>query len=473
METISYPCSPLIFFPTHEESSHSLWSPQLNLHENATIPADPSPDAREDREFFDTIAIGSSDSHDQYAFEADVFTHCDERFLCQESANLAALQDELMEENSLSDLLLTVADAVEAGDSSLALAVLSKLNGLLASTCDNAPSSSFGRLACHFALGLQSRIPGACSPCYLPDPVPAGIMSAHQMIQELSPYVKFAHFTANQAILDATTGDMDIHVIDFNLGEGVQWPSLMSDLARLGGKALHLTAIITDAVYNDDDDDDNTHQTAARRLSEFAESLNLPFRYNSLRVRHAEDLDDFSRNCEGPVVVSCDTTNLCYRSGSRLQMLLLVCARKLQPKSVVVIEEELVRIGKEACLSQASFVEFFFEALHHFTTVFESLSSCFSSSSSRACLRLVEKGMVGPRIQDFVGMYGSVTLEAAAAPKALEGFVSCELSACNIAQATMLVGLFSRSFGVAHEKGRLQLCWKSRPLISVSAWTPV
>jgi hypothetical protein len=155
-------------------------------------------------------------------------------------------------------------------------------------------------------------------------------------------------------------------------------------------------------------------------------------------------------------------------------MLLLGCVRKLQPKSVVVIEEELVRIGKEACLSQASFVEFFFEALHHFTTVFESLSSCFSSGNNRACLRLVEKDMVGPKIQDFVGQYGAVAPEAAAgAPKALEGFTSCELSACNIAQARMLVGLFNRSFGVAHEKGRLQLCWKSRPLISVSVWTPV
>jgi len=107
METISYPCSPLLFFPTHEESSYSLWSPPLTLHENAAIPADPSPDVREDCEFFDTIAIDSSDSHDQHAFDVDVFTHCDERFLCQESANLAAIQDELMEENSLSDLLLT------------------------------------------------------------------------------------------------------------------------------------------------------------------------------------------------------------------------------------------------------------------------------------------------------------------------------------------------------------------------------
>jgi hypothetical protein len=82
------------------------------------------------------------------------------------------------------------------------------------------------------------------------------------------------------------------------------------------------------------------------------------------------------------------------------------------------------------------------------------------------------EGHDGPKIQDYVGQYGSETLEAAGV-KVLEGFIPSELSACNIAQARMLVGLFSWSFGVAHEKGRLQLCWKSRPLISVSVWTPV
>ncbi|KAL6640839.1 hypothetical protein ACP70R_021962 [Stipagrostis hirtigluma subsp. patula] len=449
---MSNPCSPLLSFPIHEESICCLWSPQVAHHDNAAIPVDPSPYQQEDREFFDTISLDSGDIHHQDTFDVDVFTNCDERVLGQESGNLAQVQEELMDEDSLSDLLLTGAEAVEAGDSSLASVVFSKLDFLLTDTCEKAATSSFDRLAYHFVHGLQSRMSGACSACYPPEPLQSGFMSVHQMIQELSPFVKFAHFTTNQAILDATIGNMDVHVIDFNIGEGIQWPSLMSDLARYGGKSLHLTAIITDADYNE------THHTVARRLSEFAGSLNLPFKFNSLRVHHEEDLDDFSRNSEGPLIVSCDTTNLCYKSLSKLQILLLHCVEKLQPKLVVISEDELVRIGKEASLSQASFVEFFFDALHHFTTVFESLASCFSGASSKVYLRLVERNMVGPKIQDFVGQYGSVTLEVAAL-KVLEGFLPCELSACNIAQARMLVGLFSRSFGVAHEKGRLQLCW--------------
>jgi hypothetical protein len=122
-----------------------------------------------------------------------------------------------------------------------------------------------------------------------------------------------------------------------------------------------------------------------------------------------------------------------------LQVLLIDCAMKLQPKLVVIVEEELVRIGNKAPLSHAS-VEFFFEGLHHFTVVFESLTSCFSGGDNKVCLRLVERDMVGPKIQDFVRQYGSETLEAAGA-KVLDGFMPCELSACNIAQARMLVGL--------------------------------
>uniref|UniRef100_A0A0D9XPC4 BZIP domain-containing protein n=1 Tax=Leersia perrieri TaxID=77586 RepID=A0A0D9XPC4_9ORYZ len=338
--------------------------------------------------------------------------------LGQENGNLVAIQEELMEENSLSDLLLAGAEAVEAGDPILASVVFSRLDDFLLSQIpENAAASSFDRLAYHFDQGLRSRVSSACTGCYQPEPPPSGNMVVHQIIQELSPFVKFAHFTTNQAILDATVGDMDVHVVDLNIGEGIQWSSFMSDLARRGGKSFILTAIMAYA-----DCKDSTHDTAVRLLSEFASVL-------------------------------------------------LGCVKKLQPKLVVIVEDDLVRIGRGAPPSSASFVDFFFEALHHFTMLFESFLSCFSYGNYEACVRLVETELVGPRIQDFVGEYRSVRIETNAC-KVLEGFKACELSACNIAQARMLVGLFNRVFGVVFEKGRLALCWKSRPLISVSVWAP-
>ncbi|CAM0908091.1 unnamed protein product [Alopecurus aequalis] len=468
METMSYPSSPLFSFPTYEESSFLLWSPQVPLNENAAVHVvDHSTDQQQGTEFLDTMAQGYVSvwpHQDQGAFDVAVFIDCDERILGQESGNLAAIQEELMEENSLTDLLLTGAEAVDAGDFVLASAVFLRLDGLLPGVPDNASAGSFHRLASHFAQGLRSRISGGSAMWSRLEPrPPSDRMSAQQIIQELTPFAKFAHFTANQAILDATKGDTVVHVVDLNIGEGIQWPSFMSDLARHGGISFHLTAIRADADCRDD-----VHHSSARLLSEFADSLNLPFQYSSFCIHSDEDLRAFSKSCKGSVIFSCDTTNMPYKALSKLRTLLPACVKTLRPKLLVIVEEELVRIGKEA----AFFVDFFIEALHHFTTVFESLASCFGGGNHLGvCLRLVEREMVGPRIQDFVRQYGSVAVEADA-PVVLERYEACEMSGCNVAQARMLVGLFDRGFGVVHEKGRLALCWKSRPLTSVSVWAP-
>ncbi|KAM1052475.1 hypothetical protein ACFX13_000059 [Malus domestica] len=103
------------------------------------------------------------------------------------------IQVELLEESSLTELLFTGAEAVEAEDRPLALYIISKLKTV--------------------------------------------------MLQELSPYLKFVHFTANQVILEATHGVNEIHVIDFDIMEGSQWPSLMVDLATKGGPAASLRVI--------------------------------------------------------------------------------------------------------------------------------------------------------------------------------------------------------------------------------------
>lgn len=82
-------------------------------------------------------------------------------------------------------------------------------------------AAEFKRLALFFTQGLHQRI-------VINSPNRYEVLGelkcnnssilAFQMLQEHSPYLKFAHLTANQAILDATQGDddQDIHVIDFD-----------------------------------------------------------------------------------------------------------------------------------------------------------------------------------------------------------------------------------------------------------------
>jgi hypothetical protein len=131
----------------------------------------------------------------------------------------------IMEESSLGDLLLAGAMAVEAGDLVHASAVMTKADDILDEM------SSTDHLSCYFARGLRSRIAGAHTECHRA--APANRLTAYQMLQEVSPFVKFAHFTANQAILEASMDDPDVHVVDFDVGDGVQ---TSSGRAREGGR---------------------------------------------------------------------------------------------------------------------------------------------------------------------------------------------------------------------------------------------
>ncbi|KAI3463853.1 hypothetical protein Pfo_020516, partial [Paulownia fortunei] len=140
-------------------------------------------------------------------------------------------------------------------------------------------------LALYFTEGLIYK--SIDSPELLEDsfPRPSNAISAFQMLQELSPYVKFAHFSANQAILETTMDHQGIHVIDFDIMEGIQWPPLMVDLAARQEASLRVTAIVGDQQNS------GSIQQTGVRLQDFANSVNLPLEFNQMFMTKVEDFE--------------------------------------------------------------------------------------------------------------------------------------------------------------------------------------
>lgn len=373
---------------------------------------------------------------------------------------LVAIQGELMEENSLTDLLLAGAKAVETENWHLASIALARLDHLLLS--QEIDANPINQLAYYFAQGLRSwTIDVGANDVFPVHSMVSDGMSAYQMMQELSPYVKFGHFTANQAILEATNGDREVHIVDFDVMEGIQWPPLMVDLASRTGTSLWITALVEAGNV------EVVHRTG-RRLVEFADSIGLTLRFDWLHVNKEGDLERVEAG-EGSLIINCMVNQL-QRPSRSFQSLnaLLGGARKLSPRLVVLVEEELFSFGKSPF---KSFVEFFCEALHHFSAIFDSLNSSFVGGYKMG-LRLVEREMLGPRIVDSVWLFLREMKWWGGGFSGLEGFRAIPPSSCNVSQAKFLVGLFSRGYGVQHDKGRLSLSWKSRPLATVSIWVP-
>ncbi|KDP45773.1 hypothetical protein JCGZ_17380 [Jatropha curcas] len=67
---------------------------------------------------------------------------------------------------------------------------------------------------------------------------------AFNVFYQIFPYGRFAHFTANSVILEAIPKNAEIvHIVDFEIGNGIQWPPVIEALAMQDAKFLRLTSI--------------------------------------------------------------------------------------------------------------------------------------------------------------------------------------------------------------------------------------
>ncbi|KAG0572828.1 hypothetical protein KC19_VG128400 [Ceratodon purpureus] len=122
-------------------------------------------------------------------------------------------------------LLLRAAEAVDIGNVDMAKAILARLNQHISPNREK----SIHRVAHYFCEALVTRIIGVenLTTQLFQNRTLSSIEEFHRInayvrFCEVSPYPKFAHFTANQAILEVLEGEEAMHVIDFQMGAGLR-----------------------------------------------------------------------------------------------------------------------------------------------------------------------------------------------------------------------------------------------------------
>ncbi|KAG6550210.1 hypothetical protein Mapa_008170 [Marchantia paleacea] len=369
-------------------------------------------------------------------------------------------------------LLLAGAEAVASMNIDLATVILVRLKELVSRS-----GSTMQRVAAYFCEGLQYRIEGVRGPDRVAESQNDSL-SAFQVLHEVSPYIKFGHFTANQAILEAFEGERRVHIIDYDILEGIQWPSLMQALAcRTGGPPhLRVTALCRPHVKRAL----AMTQETGKRLTEFAATFNIPFSFHQVRIDNEDELrPTLLKQVKGEcLAVNCmvHLPHMPHRSKKAVTSFMRAVHR-LSPKVLTLVEEEL------SC-SSSTFVSHFFEALHHYSAIFDSLEASLSSESKGR--QLVERIFLAPRITSLMtssntdnpaggssnsgGMCegdGGVHWHSLAQT---EGFHPVPLSVYNLCQAKLLLGLFSDGYKVEEEQNRLLLGWRSKILLGASIW---
>ncbi|KAG9451051.1 hypothetical protein H6P81_011016 [Aristolochia fimbriata] len=363
-------------------------------------------------------------------------------------------------------LLVAAAEAMAAAQPAagdLARVILVRLKEL----ASPAGPTNMERLAAHFADALHALLeesPAAAATQH--HPVDAA--AAFQLLQDMSPYVKLGHFTANQAILEAVAHDRRVHVVDYDIMEGVQWASLMQALAsrKHGPPAPHLRITALARPGRRPPLCSSVHDTG-RRLAAFAASLGLPFSFHHCRL----DPDDNFRPSavklvKGEALVLNCMLHLPHSSHRSPESVagFLAGGRTLGPKLVALVEEEAP--------AGAGFLARFLDSLHHYSALYDSLEAGFPMQGRARAL--VERVFLGPRIAATLAQsYRTRSGDQCWADwMAGSGFDPVRISYFNHCQAKLLLGLFNDGYRVEEmAPNKLVLGWKSRRLISASVWT--
>ncbi|KAJ7533840.1 hypothetical protein O6H91_13G067100 [Diphasiastrum complanatum] len=304
------------------------------------------------------------------------------------------------------------------------------------------------------------------TPALIPEqPSNEDIQAAYLALNQVTPFVRFAHLTANQAILEALENEDMAHIVDLDIKQGVQWPPLMQALAERtrGPPRLRISGIGASM--------DELEQTGMR-LAEFARSLNLPFEFNAVARR----IDDFpaaeSLRLEMGEVVAVNCTLQLHRLlhlGSDSLSYVLEMIKALQPKVVAIAE-------KEASNNQSSFVDRLKEAFCYYSAIFDSLEATLPASSSERLK--IEQVMLGREIVNIVACEDSQRMERhenfVRWKEFMEktGFSAVAPSTFAVAQAKLLLRLHypAEGYKLFEHEDSLFLGWQDRPLLAVSSW---
>ena len=305
-------------------------------------------------------------------------------------------------------------------------------------------------------------------------------LGALELLHMAYPYIRIPHFTANECILEAVVAsggaNVGIHIIDFDIMEGTQWPPLM-DALRNNRKYdvghLRITAIKWAEDEDEDEDECLLHSGhTGRRLTEYAVSVGIQFWFQETDL---EGLKEVLLQEGEIVILNCiwqlpHMINL--RNKSQL-LKFLVNARHLNPAAVTLATGPHGAEGHTA-----DFLDSFVRRLEELCTIFDSLEAGLPEHELARVM--VERIFFGPAMSRRVmnstsGNHGQGHItESSVVDLPLKcGYGEGGISNTNImfAKCNLLYSGVGRSYEVelvGHH--RLVLKWASTPLVWVSTW---
>lgn len=291
--------------------------------------------------------------------------------------------------------------------------------------------------------------------------------TALRLLNQVSPIPKFIHFTSNEILLRAFEGKDRVHIIDFDIKQGLQWSSLFQSLASRTNPPSHVR------ITGVGESKQELNETGDR-LAGFAEALNLPFEFHPVVDRledvrlwmlHVKEKESVAVNC----IFQLHKTLYDGSGGALRDFLGLI--RSTNPSIVLMTEQE----AEHNELSLETRVS---NSLRYYSAIFDSIDYSLPLDSAA---RMKVEEMFAREIRNIIACEGSDRVERHESfekwRRLMEqgGFRCAGISEREVLQSQMLLKMYyceNYSVSKQGQDAALTLSWLDQPLYTVSAWTP-
>jgi hypothetical protein len=377
----------------------------------------------------------------------------------------------------LSTLLIQCAQAVAVGDSRISNELLKQIRQ---------HSSPFGdgsqRLAHFFANGLEARLAGTGTgtqmfyACLASKRVSASeILKAYKVHLSACPFKRIILMFAVKMICKVAEKATSLHIVDFGIGYGVQWPILIQKLAeRPGGPPkLRITGIEhPQPGFRPTEEIDET----GRRLAMYCERYNVPFEYHAIASNNWETIKIEELKIDRNEMLAVNSL-ICFKN------LLDETVEETSPRNAVL---RLIRTMKpdifvhsivNGSYNAPFFVTRFKEALFHFSALYDTFDVTISRENPERLM--FEREIYGREAMNVIACEGLERVERPETYKQWQartmraGFRQLPLdrelvNACR----SKLKEIYHKDFVVDEDSRWLLQGWKGRIVYASSCWAP-
>jgi hypothetical protein len=299
------------------------------------------------------------------------------------------------------------------------------------------------------------------------------VLKAYQLYLAACPFKKISHYFANQTILNAVEKAKKVHIIDYGVYYGFQWPCLIQRLASRPGGPPELRITGIDTPQPGFRPAGRIEETG-KYLTDYAQTFNIPFKYHGIASQfEAVQIEDLHIEKDEVLIVNCMFKFKTLMDESVVaespRNMVLNTIRKMNP-------HVFIHGITNGSYNAPFFVSRFREALFHYSAIFDMLEANIPRDNEQRLL--IESALFNREAINVISCEGMERMERPETYKQWQsrnqraGFKQLPLDQGIMKRAREKVKCYNKNFIIDEDNRWLLQGWKGRILFALSTWKP-